>query len=111
MTKKCSLSDRAEAFKNIFFPENIRVFPSPNSILRFPHLTHKVATGHAYIIVLQYIFALMEIQNQNVIESLIHMVTEIKQTVQRLASVSVVNNTHHNPQNLYKGEKIFLQLS
>lgn len=107
LTKKCSLTDRAEAFKNIFFPKKIRIFPSPNSILRFPYLTNKVATGHVYVIVLQYIFALMEIQNQNVVESLNNMVIDIKQTVQSLTTVSVVNNTRHQAQNRYKGEKIF----
>ena len=53
--------------------------------------------------VLQYVISLMEIENKNVIESLINMVTEIKQTVQSLTTVSVVNNTYHEAQNLYVG--------
>ena len=56
--------------------------------------------------VLQYVISLMEIENKNVIESLINMVTEIKQTAQSLTTVSVVNNTYHEAQNLYVG-KIF----
>ena len=57
--------------------------------------------------VLQYVLSLMEIENKNVIKSLINMVTEIKQTFQSLTTVSVVNNTHREAQNLYVG-KIFL---
>ena len=56
--------------------------------------------------VLQYVISFMEIENKNVIESLINMVTDIKQTVQSLTTVCVVNNTYHEAQNLYVG-KIF----
>ena len=107
LTEKCSWLDRYETFKNVIFPKSTRIFPSPNSVLRFRYLfSKKVKTGHINMAVSQYALSLMEIENKNVIDSLIHIVTEIKQTVQSWTSVSVVNNTHHVAQNLYAG-KIF----
>ena len=90
LTKQCDWLDRFEALKNVFFPKRLRVFPSPNSILRFYQLTQRVKTGHVYLTILQYVFSLMEIENQNIIETLINMVTEFKQTAHSLSSVSVV---------------------
>ena len=104
LTKRRSFPDRVEAFKNIFYPKNLRIFPSPNSILKFPHLTHRVKTGHVFLTILQYVFSLMEIENQSIIESFIFMVTEIKEAVHNLSSVSVVNSSHHNAQSLYRGK-------
>ena len=104
LTKRRSLPDRVEAFKNIFFPENLRIFPSPNLILKFPFLAKKVKTGHVYLAVLKDLCSLLKIKNQNIIESLIKMFTEIKQKVQSLLRVSVVNSTHHNAQSLFKGK-------
>ena len=111
LTKRRSFPDRVEAFRNIFFPENLRIFPSPYSIWKFPHLTDRVKTGHVYSKVLQHIFSLMEIKNKTFIESLIKMVTEIKQAAHNLSSVSVVNSTHHNAQSLYKGKCFYVNVA
>ena len=105
LTKQCSWLDRFEAFQNVFFPKRLRIFPSPNLILKFPYLFHRVKTGHVYLTVLQHVFSLMEIENQSIIESLIKMVTAIKEAVHSLSSISVVNSTHHKVQNMYKGKK------
>ena len=106
-TKKCSLSDRVGTFKNVFSPKNLHNFPSPSSILQLPNLTKGAKTGYVYLTILQHVFSLMEIENQNIIESLIIMVTEIKETVHSLSSISVVNSTHHSALSLFKGKHFF----
>ena len=111
VTKRRSFPNRVEEFRNIFFPEHLRIFPSPNSILRFPQLIHRVKTGHVYLTMLQYVFSLMEMENQSIIESLIKMVIEIKKAVHNLSSVYVVNTTHHNAQSLFKGKCLYVSVS